>query len=129
MSEDDRPTREDAFLLSLARGRCIRDAAAEAEISEATGYRWMRDRSFLKRLTEMRSELWSAALAELSQAAAQAVKTLVALLQSEDEGTRLKAAAKILDAGSRLRQDVEIDSRLSALENSHDDNKNSTRAA
>lgn len=129
MIEDDRPTREDAFLLALARGRCVRDAAAEAEIGEATGYRWMRDRTIQKRLNEMRSELWTAALAGLSQAATQAVATFVELLQSEDEATRLKAAAKILECGSRLRQDVETNARLSALENSEDDNNNSTRAA
>jgi len=129
MSEDDRPTREDAFLLALGRGLCVRDAAVEAGIGEATGYRWMRDRTFLMRLSEMRSELWSAALSGLSQAATEAVKTLVELLNSEDEGTRLKAAAKILEAGSRLRQDVEIDARLTALENTEDDHENKARAA
>jgi len=128
MNDFGRPD-DEGLLLALARGLSVRDAAATAGCSESTAWRRLRDQQFVRRLNQTRSELWSAALSGLSQAATEAVKTLVELLNSEDEGTRLKAAAKILEAGSRLRQDVEIDARLTALENTEDDHENKARAA
>lgn len=128
MSDFDRPIGDEPLLLALARGLTVRDAANEADISEATAWRRLRDQGFVKRLIAIRSELWSAALTGLSDAATRAVSVLVELLKSEDEAMRLKAATKIVELGSKLRSDVETDARLTALENA-DHEQGTTRAA
>jgi hypothetical protein len=59
------------------------------------------------------------ALGRLSDAATRAVDTLVALLDAESGNLRLRASLGSLDSSSRLREHVEFETRLVALENGH----------
>ncbi len=123
-------SRDDAFLLALARGKPINAAAAEAGLSVATAHRRLRDQTFVRRLTEARAELWSTTLGRLAAAATQAVDRLVMLVDEADsDSVRLAAAKAVFDIGSKLRSDIETDARLRALEGSNDDEQRTTEAA
>jgi hypothetical protein len=55
----------------------------------------------------------------LVDAATHAVGTLVALLDAESGGLRLRAAVAILDGMTRMREHVEFDKRIAELEADH----------
>jgi hypothetical protein len=82
-----------ALVVALAAGKTVRQAVAEA-----------------------RSKLVDAALGQLADASAEAVTTLRALLHAEGESVRLGAARSILELGTKLRESVEFEQRISRLE-------------
>ena len=113
---------DEPLLLALARGLTVRDAASEANVSETTAFRRLRDQTFVRRLTAARAELWSTTLGRLAAAATQAVDRLVMLVDEADsDSVRLAAAKAVFDIGSKLRADIETDARLRALEGSNDE--------
>lgn len=59
---------------------------------------------------------WLPALGKLADASAAAVDTLRGLLSSESDTARLGAARSILELGNKLRESVDIEERLAALE-------------
>jgi hypothetical protein len=64
----------------------------------------------------MRRQLTEQAIGVLSAAAVDAANTLKALLSAESDTARLGAARVILEAGPRLREIGEMESRLAELE-------------
>ena len=56
------------------------------------------------------------AVGQLADASTKAVQTLTALLVADSLTVRLGAARSILELGPRLREAVEIEERLSSLE-------------
>jgi hypothetical protein len=77
---------------------------------------WLKDDVFLARVQELRSKVFQRAVALLCGASGRAAKTLGKLLQSKDERVQLGAAKAILEAAPRLREAVELEIRLQALE-------------
>jgi hypothetical protein len=67
-------------------------------------------------LAQARDELISSALGELVECASEAVATLRALLQANDERVRLGAAKSTLEQLLRLRETLTLSQRLAALE-------------
>lgn len=108
--------KNDLLILSLASGQSVREAANAAGVSEKTVRRRLADAEFRRRIDETRAELFQLALSRLAAAAARAASTLEALLDGKRETSRLRAARSILELGTRLRETVELETRLLALE-------------
>src|SRR5262245_10582637 len=103
MAENGCRKGEDAFLLAVASGKSVREAAALADISERTGTRRMADPHFRGLVSDLRSRMVQQALGRLAEASTEAADTLRALLRAEGETVRLGAARSILEIGQRLR--------------------------
>ena len=104
------------LLAAFASGMTVRDAAKAASVSESTAHRRMRDPTFKRQVAELRAGLIERAAGQLSEAATDAVTTLRALLSASAETVRLGAARAILELGTKLRESVELEQRIAALE-------------
>jgi HEAT repeat protein len=116
MTEIGRLKRGEALALALAAGRTVREACRECGISERTAYRRLEDPTFRHLVTEARSEMIKRAVGALADDAVKAADTLRNLLKAESENIRLGAARSILELGTKLRESVELEDRLVALE-------------
>lgn len=85
-------------------------------MSERTAHRRLEDAGFRQQVTEARARLVENALGQLADASTEATATLRALLNADGEGVRLGAARSILEIGAKLRESVEYEQRLAALE-------------
>jgi HEAT repeat protein len=116
MAENGRRKGDAAFVLALAAGQTARDAAQAAGIGERTAARRMADPAFRTRVSQLRGEMVTRALGRLADGMAEAAETVRALLQAESESVRLGAARSLLELGNKLRESVELEERLAALE-------------
>lgn len=107
---------DDAFVIAYASGTSLREAARTAGISESTAYRRLKDPAFRRRVSEIRTSFLNEAVGRLCEAANKAVSTLEALLNARSESVRLNAARAILELGPKLREQTELEERITALE-------------
>jgi hypothetical protein len=111
--------RQERLALLLAGGHAIKSAAAEVRIGERTAHTWLEDPCFRSRVSELRGRMLETALGRLADTATRAVDTLVALLDEESGALRLRASLGILATIGRLREHVEFEERIAALENDY----------
>jgi hypothetical protein len=117
MAENGKEARADALLLTaLAAGATIRGAARRAGVSERTAHRRLADPAFRQRVTEARAEMVERALGQLADGSSEAVGTLRKLLKAKADFVKLSAARTILEMGNKLRESVELQQRIAALE-------------
>lgn len=117
--ENGRFRRGDArLLLALAGGASIRQAAIAAKLSPKTVQRRLADPSFCEQLHAHRARMIAQALGQLGGALTAASRTLRKLLRAHSETVRLGAARSIVELHARLAETVELDARLTALEQS-----------
>jgi hypothetical protein len=102
--------------LALAAGQTLRDAAAAAGIAERTATRRMADPAFRRRVNELRGEMVQRSLGRMADGMSEAADVLRELLTADRESVRLGAARSLLELGVRLRESVELEERLQALE-------------
>jgi hypothetical protein len=105
-----------ALIVHLASGVSPAGAAKLAGVSEATCYRRLADPTFRQRVEAARSSFWERALGILSKGAAESATVLRRLLRSEDGRIKLQAAKVLLDQGIKVRDQVDLEQRLAALE-------------
>jgi hypothetical protein len=110
--------KQEAVALLLASGYTIAAAASESGASERVIKLWKANNpNFGKRITEIRAEMTSQALGRLVDAMSGAADTLDDLARNSDsEHVRLSAARAVLELGVKLRESVELESRIAALE-------------
>ena len=110
---------DESLIAGLAAGAPIKEAAAKAGVCERTAFRRLSDPSFRQRLAETKGRMLEMVSARLTNSATAACDELERLLQkAESESVRLGAARTILEQVLRLRELVEIDQRLLAIEQS-----------
>jgi hypothetical protein len=103
--------------MALACGATVEAAARSAGICERTAYRRFKDPDFQRRIIEMRAEFVTRGSAMLTAAISEFVKTLVALVkESVPFSVRLGAARAGLEQGAKLRENVDQEARIAALE-------------
>ena len=105
-----------ALIVHLASGVSPAGAAKLAGVSEATCYRRLADPAFRQRVEAARSSFWERALGILSKGAAESATVLRRLLRSDDGRLKLQAAKVLLDQGIKVRDQVDLEQRLAALE-------------
>ena len=86
-----------AALPMLAAGVKKQDVAAAAGVCPQTVSEWLRQSHFSSALQAKRNELISLAAERLSEATSAAVSTVLELMKSGHEATRLKAATLVLE--------------------------------
>ena len=107
---------EDQLITALASGTTVREAAKLAGVTERTVYRRLEDAEFRSHVQEARTVMFEQALGAVASAGVSAAQTLRDLLRASSESVRLGAARSVLELGSRLRENIELEERLSALE-------------
>jgi transposase-like protein len=108
--------KREAAALALAIGKNVKAAARASHVGERTLHRWLGDEDFQRRVTQVRAELFGCAVGKLARLAGKAADALAKLLRSESDSVRLQAARTILESGNRLREAVEVEQRLAAVE-------------
>ena len=121
MAENGRLKGDDNLLLAMAEGRTVREAAIAAGLGERTATRRLADPNFRRRVVEARAEMVARALGKMADGMAEAADTLRQLLRAEGESVRLGAARSILELGNKLRESVEVEARLQAIERQLDE--------
>jgi hypothetical protein len=111
-----RKNADEALMLALACGETVQAAAQTAGISERTAYRRLADPGTRRRVAELRADMVQRTLGKLADASTEAVDTLRSLLAVESVTAKLGAARSILELGAKLRESVELEERLAALE-------------
>jgi hypothetical protein len=108
----------EAAALALAAGRTQPEAAKSAGCGTRTIKTWLHDQpAFGRRVAELRSEMTSRALGRLADGMASAAETLGFLSRKgKSETVRLGAARAVLELGNKLREAVELEARIAALE-------------
>jgi hypothetical protein len=108
--------RQEKAAVALACGLTVKGAAQHCKASERTVYCWLTEDAFCARIRQLRADMVERTCARLTMDMAKARATLKELLDATDPRIQLAAAQAIFNVGARLRDQVEIDSRLSALE-------------
>ena len=110
--------KEDTLLLiALAAGETVADAAKKAKMSERTAFRHQQKPEFQRQLSQLRGQMQAQAIGMLARISSDAAETLEALMGDDNPPTvRLGAARAILDLGGRLREQGEVEARLTAIE-------------
>lgn len=109
--------KQEAVAMALASGRSIREAAKSCHVGERTIKRWLAEcTGFNRHIGRQRADMMNRALGRLADGMSEAANTLRALLTAEGESIRLAASRSMLELGAKLRESVELEERLQALE-------------
>jgi hypothetical protein len=111
-----RKNADEALALALAAGQTVRAAAEVAGISERTATRRRANPGFRQREAELRAGMVQRALGKLADGMAEAADRLRELLRAESESVCLGAARALVELGVKLRESVELEQRVAALE-------------
>jgi AcrR family transcriptional regulator len=105
------------LITALAKGATVAQAAAQAGVSERTVYRRLADKEFQDQIEALQDEMLQRAVAMLTAAAQEGIRSLVDLQnEATPPAVRRSAARDILEMGMRLREAAELEKRLIALE-------------
>jgi len=103
--------------IAVAAGSSIKAAAEAVRCSTQTAYNISATSEFRSRVSEIRSELTTAAVGRLTAAASEAVDTLRSLLDAANEpSVRLNAAKAILANLGPISEHGELRQRIDAIE-------------
>lgn len=103
---------------ALCREPRIDQAAKSAGVSRVTLWRWLNEPAFSLAYRDARSRLLEGALIALEAKATQAIETLSDVMNDHDSpaGSRVSAARTTLELLLRLRESLEIEARIAAIE-------------
>jgi hypothetical protein len=118
MASGDRNGANPTLVVALASGQPVRQAAETADVSERTVYRRLQDDAFRASLARERGRLVEEAVGRLAHGMAAAADTLASIAADSDApfSARVSAARAVLELGSRLRGELDLERRLEQLE-------------
>lgn len=110
--------KQEAAALALASGKSLAAASKAAGAGVTTIKRWLREQPLLAcRVTELRVQMTERALGLLVDNMVSASETLGYLSRKgKSEMVRLSAARSVLEFAVRLRESIDLETRLAALE-------------
>lgn len=109
--------RQSRCIDALMHAKTVQDAALDARISRSTLYRWLELPEFVQALRVARSQALDHATRRLSDSAAGAVDTLIALSNRADkDSVRVTACIALLSHGLTYASQTELEERISRLE-------------
>ena len=110
--------KQELAALALAAGRTQDEAAQESGSGTRTIKTWLATHpDFSRRIQELRQEMTARALGKLVDGMVSAADTLGFLCRKgKSEMVRLSAARAILELGTKLRESIELEERISELE-------------
>lgn len=116
MPATDRRKGETVVLAALAAGQTTTQAAEAAGVNPRTVRRWLEDDEFRDQVAQLRRDMLTGTVGQLTDAATQAVATLRDMLSANSEQVRVSAARAILSALVVVRESVDLEQRIDALE-------------
>lgn len=108
--------KQEQVILALASGSTTKNAAAATNTGTRTIDRWLQDANFRKRIAIVRGELFGQSVGVLIAIASRAAAKLGLLLDARDDKIKLGAARAVLELATKLRESVELETRLTNLE-------------
>jgi hypothetical protein len=104
---------------ALLTNNTVTDAAKAAGVDRRTLQRWMAEKEFCDTLRQAESELLSGMSRQVTAYAATALKVLYGVMLAKDSsaGVRVRAAEALLTRFHQVKELVEFEGRLTALEN------------
>jgi len=115
--KDSRKKEGETLVLALACGATVEAAARQADVSDRTVYRRLQDPKFRTQVRDARAEMVKRSAGMLTAAAGESVRTLLALQKAPTPpAVRLGAARAVLELGIKVREMVELEARIEALE-------------
>jgi beta-lactamase class A len=117
MAQRGRRNADHKLLMALACGATVESAARQAGVSESTAHRRMEDAAFRQQWQALRADMMQRTAGAMTAASTESVRTLLELQKpSAPPAVRLGAARSVLELGIKLREAVDLEERLSALE-------------
>jgi hypothetical protein len=113
--------RQEAAAVALAAGATLGEAARKAGAGVTTIKTWAATvPAFARRVADLRAEMTARALGRMTDNLASAADTLGFLARKgKSEQVRLGAARAVIELGVKLRETVDLETRLAALEAKH----------
>ena len=120
MPSKPRKKAEDQLLLTLACGATVEAAARQCGLSTRTVYRRLADPEVRRTLQTLRGDMVQRTMSTLTAMGAEASRGLLELIKpGTAPAVRLSAIRTVLELGMRLREVVDLEERLAALERLH----------
>jgi hypothetical protein len=116
MAGRGRKNADDSLILALASGKSVPDAANTSGVSERTAYRRLTDPSIRKQIQTLRAEMLAQALGRVVHGMTDAADVLKTLLDAKSESVALGASRALLELGVKLRDSLDLEQRIAALE-------------
>ncbi len=112
-------TNKEKVLVALLKTSSVRDAAKSSGISEATIYSYLKDKEFLAEYRNARRLTVESAIAQMQNAASEAVERLKELQYCENPAVAARCAQIIFENAVKGMETTDILERLETLENEH----------
>jgi len=112
-------TNKEKVLIALIETSTIRDAAKKSGIGEATIYRYLQDKDFLAEYRNARRQTVESAIAQMQNAASEAVETLKQLQHCENPAVAARCAQIIFENSVKGMETFDILERLEKIEDEH----------
>jgi AcrR family transcriptional regulator len=112
-------TNKEKVLIALLASPSIRDAAKSSGISEATIYNYLKDKEFLAEYRNARRQTVETAIAQMQNAASEAVERLKELQYCENPAVAARCAQIIFENSIKGMETTDILERLEKLEDEH----------
>ncbi len=109
-------TNKEKVLVALIETSSIREAAKASGIGEATIYRYLQDKDFLAEYRNARRQTVESAIAQMQNAASEAVQTLRELQYCENPAVAARCAQIIFESSVKGLETTDILERLEILE-------------
>ncbi len=112
-------TNKEKVLVALVGTSSIREAAKVSGIGEATIYRYLQDKEFLAEYRNARRQTVESAIAQMQNAASEAVETLKQLQHCENPAVAARCAQIIFENSVKGLETFDILERLEKIEDEH----------
>ncbi len=112
-------TNREKVLVALLETPSVRDAAKSSGVSEATIYNFLRDSEFKTAYREARRQTVETAIAQMQNAASEAVDRLKELQYCENPAVAARCAQIIFENSIKGMETLDILERLEILEDEH----------
>jgi hypothetical protein len=110
--------RQDSFLKALLQAGSVNEACEMAKINRSTGYKYLKDKTFMAEYRKLRREAMQQVTAQLQKSSEQAVKVLHEVMLDPDNApnARVTAAKNTLDIAYRSLELDDLAERLEVVE-------------
>jgi hypothetical protein len=108
--------KQEIVAVQLASGLTVKAAAKAGRVSMRTVFNWQKDPAFLAHVAALRTDMRERATGRTARGMSKAAARLVKLLDSDKEVVQLQAAKALLELGVKLRDALELEQRIKAME-------------
>ena len=116
MTQIDTSRKDSLLAAAIAAGSTVSDAARQIDVSLSTAQRRMAEPAFRRQVADLRAEMVSDALGYMSDNLTRAARSVAGLLEAPEPHIRLRAARILLSLTLKVRDAVDVDTRIRDLE-------------